>query len=411
MRLRPVTAAVAGSLLLTGTQALAANVEFQNFLFAVCTAPGGTLATRCNETTGGTGNVSGDSESSLNPSQALGANLPAVGVAQARSKQARERGEKLRDGESGEGTKVAVGPFSLLLNVTGTWLDRDADPLGLAERGMDGDSVAGEIGLDYRLSDRSVIGAILGVERASYDFDAEAPGVNFVPASSAGRNEADNYYLTLFGSWTLGTSGYVELSGGYERSDGSYRRNSVFQESTRTLPQVNVRAEGDADGTTTWFSVNAGLDIDRGAFSFGPYVGLTRTDVELDGYTESDLNDSGLAMHFSGTERDSLLGHAGVRAGWALSSAAGVVLPQLRVEYQHEFEDDAASATASYVLDPAANRYTMTGASPDRNSVNAGLSLAWVLPNGWMPLLDVSKLFSAGPVDRVRATLGLRKEF
>src|SRR6185295_9271792 len=103
MRLRPATVAAAGSLLLTGTQALAANAEFQNFLFTVCAAPSGTLATRCGETTGATGNVSGDSESSLNPSQALGSNLPAVGVAQARSKQARERGEKLRDGEAGEG--------------------------------------------------------------------------------------------------------------------------------------------------------------------------------------------------------------------------------------------------------------------------------------------------------------------
>ena len=87
------------------------------------------------------------------------------------------------------------------------------------------------------------------------------------------------------------------------------------------------------------------------------------------------------------------------------------MLPQLRIEYQYDFEDDPASATASYVLDPAAKEYLMTGDSPDQDSINAGLSLAWVLPNGWMPFLDVSKLFSAGPVDRVRATLGLRKEF
>ena len=54
---------------LTGIPALsfAQNAEFQNFFFAVCGgATVGALTTRCGETPGGTGNVSGDSEESLN---------------------------------------------------------------------------------------------------------------------------------------------------------------------------------------------------------------------------------------------------------------------------------------------------------------------------------------------------------
>ena len=414
MRARSLTlsAAVAG-VLLAAPAARAADPEFQAFFFDVCLAPTGALATRCAETPGATGNLSGDSESSLNPSQNLSHNQPAISVAQTRSKEARERGEKLRDddGEAAEGAAVAAGPFSLLVNLHGTWFDKDGDPAVNEERGFDGSSEAAEIGFDYRLSDRTVLGAIVGFERMDYDFDAEAAGVNFVPFSKAGEADSDNIYLTLFASWSLGQRGYLELAGGYEQNDGSYRRNSVFQESTRTLAQTNVIVEGDADGDVQWGSLNGGFDIDRGAWNFGPYAGITMTDATIDAYTESDLNGSGLAMEFDETSRDSLLGHAGFRASYVGSSSIGIVMPQLRLEYQHEFEDDADDAIARFVLDGTGTEYEFIGDESDSDSINAGFSIAFVLPNGWMPFFDCSVLLENDALDRTRATLGLRVEF
>lgn len=409
---RTLFTAIAG-LLLAAPQARAANAEFQDFFFDVCLAPAGALAARCNETPGATGNVSGDSESSLNPSQNLSHNQPAIGVAQTRSKEARERGEKLRDGEhdTAEGAGVAIGPFSLLVNVRGTWFERDADAVLDAERGFEGDSQAVEVGLDYRISDRAVVGAIAGFERMDYEFVAEAAGVNFVPASVAGEADSDNLYLTLFASWNVGKTGYLELAGGYEQNDSSYRRNSVFQESTRTLAQTNVEVDGDADGDVTWFSANAGFDVNRGAWNFGPYVGLTHTSSKVDAYTERDLSASGLNMSFSSTQRDSLLGHAGVRTSYTASTGAGVVVPQLRLEYQKEFDDDAQNVTAQFALDPAGNQYVMSGDRGDDNALNAGFSLAIIRPNGWMAFFDYSILLGNDDVDRSRATLGLRVEF
>jgi uncharacterized protein YhjY with autotransporter beta-barrel domain len=409
---RSLSAAIAG-VLLAAPQAQAADPEFQDFFFDVCLSPTGALATRCTETPAATGDLSGDSESSLNPSQNLSHNQPAIGVAQTRSKEARERGEKLRDddGEAASDAAVAAGPFSLLVNLHGTWFDRDADPTIDSERGFDGSSEAAEVGFDYRLSDRTVLGAIVGFERMDYDFDTEAAGVNFIPASKAGEADSDNTYLTLFASWSVGKRGYLELAGGYERNDGSYRRNSVFQESTRTVAQTNVIVEGDADGDVQWASVNGGFDIDRGAFNFGPYAGLTKTRATVDGYTERDLNGSGLNMTFAETKRDSLLGHAGLRASYVASTGFGIVMPQFRVEYQHEFEDDAQDAIAQFALDSSGTEYQLLGDEGDTDSINAGFSIAFVLPNGWMPFFDYSVLLEDDDLDRQRATLGLRVEF
>jgi outer membrane autotransporter protein len=412
MRLAPVATLATAGWLLAMPSAEAANADYQAFFFRVCGTASGTLAARCDETPGGLGNLSGDSESSLNPSQNLSHNLSPIGTAQTRSKAARERGERLRDeGPSVEApaARVDSGPFSLLVNVHGTWFDREvADD---RERGFDGDSAAAEIGLDYRISDRAVLGAVLGIERLQYDFDAEAPGVNFTPAPVAGDVDVHNTYLTLFASFALGESGFIEAAGGFEQSDGDYRRNSVFQESTRTLPQTEVRVAGNADGTTAWASVNAGYDFHHGAASFGPYAGVTWTRAELDPYTEQDLNDSGLAMSFGGTARKSTLVHAGLRASRAFGTGAGVLVPQLRVEYQRELEDDAPTAVSRFALDPAGTQYGLTGGTGDDDAINAGLSLAAILPNGWMVFADWAILLDNDAIDRQRATFGLRKEF
>ncbi|MEX2148650.1 MAG: autotransporter outer membrane beta-barrel domain-containing protein [Steroidobacteraceae bacterium] len=410
--IRTLSAAIAGAVL-AAPPAQAADPEFQDFFFDVCLSPTGALAIRCAETPAAGGDLSGDSESSLNPSQNLSHNQPAISVAQTRSKEARERSEKLRDddGEASEGAAVAAGPFSLLVNLHGTWFDREADPTTDSERGFDGGSEAAEIGFDYRLSDRTVLGAIVGFERMDYDFDPEAAGVNFIPASRAGEADSDNTYLTLFASWSVGQRGYIELAGGYERNDGSYRRNSVFQESTRTIAQTNVIVEGDADGDVQWTSLNGGFDIDRGAFNFGPYAGLTKTRATVDGYTERDLNGSGLNMIFAETKRDSLLGHAGLRASYVASTGIGIVIPQLRVEFHHEFEEDAQDAIAQFALDSSGTEYQLLGDEPDTDSINAGFSIAFVLPNGWMPFFDWSVLLEDDVLDRQRATLGLRVEF
>lgn len=413
---RPYAATVMIMALLTfSPPSRAANADFQNFFFDVCLTPTGDLATRCGETTGGLGNLSGDSESSLNPSQNLTHTVGPVGVAVARSKETRERGEKLRDEDleaAEEAVKVDLGPFSLLINLQVTNFERkfNSEQVAAGGRPLDGDSRALELGFDYRLTDRAVIGALAGIERVTSEFTSEAPGRNFTPASRAGDTDADNLFLTLFGSWVLGESGYAELGAGFESQDATYRRNSIFQESNRVVPQTNVRVRGSTSGQTSWLTANVGYDFTRAATTFGPFAGLTWTKSDIDGYAEKDLSGSGLAMRFAGTDKTSMLGHAGLRLSHVFSSAAGVLVPQLRVEYQHEFDDDPTTAEASFLLDASQTVYRLEGGSVDRNSINAGLSLALIMANGWMAFFDASALFGNDDFDRTRLTLGVRKE-
>jgi uncharacterized protein with beta-barrel porin domain len=106
-----------------------------------------------------------------------------------------------------------------------------------------------------------------------------------------------------------------------------------------------------------------------------------------------------------------MLGHAGLRASYAFGTAGGVIVPQARVEYQHEFEDDPQSVTSQFALDASGTRYDLTGGGADRNFIVAGFSLSAILPNGWICFADYSVLLEHDQFDRQRASLGLRVEF
>lgn len=389
--------------------AQAANPAFQDFFTSVCaTANTGALATRCSQTPGGTGNVSGDSESSLNPTQGLSFNQSPLAAAQSRGKEVRQRDDAQRDAGSSADAKVEMGKISLLFHAQGGSVERTVQTD--LERAFDADERGAEAGFDYRISSTTVLGLLAGYRKNELTFVTENAGVNFTPQAHAGDADGDAVYLNGFAAFSLGSRGYVDISAGYEQRSNTLTRTPVFQESTRTLAQTNGLLRADVDGTTTWTSLNGGVEFGSGAFSAGLYAGGTWARSDLDGYTEDDLNDSGLAMSFSATERKSLQGHAGVRAAWVFSTAHGIVVPQVRVEYQHEFEEGSARVATSFALDPDANAYLLTGQARDTSAIEAGIGISAALANGWQPFFNVDRLTGSDDLERTRVTLGVRVE-
>ena len=326
-----------------------------------------------------------------------------------RSKQARERGERRRDSADEEGA-TAPGRTSLLFHARTSSYDSERVVDVDAERSLNGDAWGAEIGFDHRLGNRAFLGLIVGLEQTDVDFAAENIGTNFTPAANAGELMEDSTSLTFFGSVNMTDSFFFEGSMGYVTSDFESTRNSVFQESNRVVPQTNVAALGKTDGDVTWAGVNFGFDMHRNAVAFGPYFGATMSTSTIDAYSESDFNGSGLAMTYDDIKRDSMISHLGFRVSIAKSTDNGVVLPQFRVEYEHESEDPAV-VTASYLLDAAGTRYALLGDSPDRDQFEAAFGVAWVLPGGWQPFFDVEYLSGNRNLDRYRIATGFRVEF
>jgi outer membrane autotransporter protein len=109
-------------------------------------------------------------------------------------------------------------------------------------------------------------------------------------------------------------------------------------------------------------------------------------------------------------DRKSLLGTLGLRIGHGISLTSGLLLPELRIEYSHEFDRDAETALTAFLLDGGANVYALEGDDPDEDYFNIGAGVVLVLPNGWMPFLDYQTTLGYDDLDQWRVTAGLRRE-
>lgn len=398
-------------LLLLPTSVLAADANYQAYFFSVCPGATGALASRCGQTPGGLGDLSGDSESSLNPSQTLNTGLLGVGLGRIRETGgSSEQADGAAASAPVSSTRADVGPWSFLTQARWSNFDRDKRVEVDRERSIDGDQWAFEAGIERRLSDALVVGVIASYEKSSADFVAERQGVNFTPAASAGSIEADGYGVSLYLSRTLGSAGYVEASVGHDSRSFDLTRNAVFQESTRTAPQTNVRTSGETDGDATWVSLGAGYDWSWDARSLGLYGSVSYEDAKFDEYTERDLSGSGLALRYLEYDRGSTLGLFGARAAFTTSGAGGVLVPYAKVEYIARLERKAPTSQTILLQDSAQRVLTLTGDKPDQGAVNVGIGVSGVSAGG-LSWFIAAEAVVTGDLQRERVLAGLRKEF
>ncbi|WP_372783100.1 autotransporter outer membrane beta-barrel domain-containing protein [Litorivivens sp.] len=376
------------------SSAQAANPQFQSFFDQACSNATGNMATRCSGPTGS--NLSGDSESSLTPSQMLSAGDASLLTAESK---ALDSGELLK-----------IGPLSVAFNISTGELDADDRDGSNAERGYTADISSFAMTFDYRHSEQLVSGAILSFERSELEFDALEPsGSPFTPQPRAGRYETDGIAITGFAQYTTSTGVFADASIGYTDLSHDFERNSVYQPSSR-VSQLDVSTEADADGQRLSLHVRAGKSIQLGAWSVSPQTSVMHVNTTTDSYREKDTNNSGLAMRYKRYKQDSLLGIVGTSLQRAFSTDFGVISTQLRADYQREFERDDEEVDAIFVNDSGGTVFTLAGDDPDKSYVRAGLSVVALLAQGWSLYLDYEQLFGNSEYDQYRGTLGFRKE-
>ena len=363
--------------------ARAQNPLFQGLLTSACAgAPIGALAARCLEGAP-PGSIAAPSEVSLNPDQALGIQ---TGPAAQRLQELRAQPEEI--------DKNRFAGLALFANVKYTRFDREATFL---ERGFDGDTAGAQVGLDYRFSNKFVAGALFGYDRTETDFK-----------SSGGSSDKNSFYFTGFATYDVLDGLFVEGSFTYGRDDYNNTRLATFISSPGRIVRPVV-ARSDPDGHSWEAVLGGGYELPIGPFSVGPYARATYVASSVDGYTER--GSSGLELRIGKNRTESLKSTLGVRGSYAWSQSWGVLVPQLRFEWEHEFIGDAQGVLTSFALDPLGNAITVPGDRPDRNWFNVGFGLSAILPGGWVPFVDVEALLGHRFLERQVVTAGLRFEF
>lgn len=401
------------------------NPAYQTFFKnTVCTVPDKVplFLDRCLETVeddGSFADISVESQSSLNPTQVTVSASNALANARALADVTEAKLEALRDEEAGKpgadnGKIAGFGPWSVFANISGEWFDQSRPDFDRNERGFAGDIYGGTLGADYRLAGGARIGLMVSYSKYKLTFDAEPSSANFVTAPNAGGHKSETISVTAFAAANLAENVWLDAAAGYGWSDNDFRRNAVFRADTPAdrQPNVAVATTGSAKGRQWFMTVGLGYDFASGPLSIGPYLRGRYSHSHINGYEEKESGAAtGLIMDISEQEAESLAGIIGARASYAISASWGVIVPQGRLEFEHEFEDDARTTITRFALDPNGVPLPVTSAAPDRNHFNAGLSLSFILPNGVIPYIDYEALLGYSDFTRHRVSAGLRLEF
>ena len=156
------------------------------------------------------------------------------------------------------------------------------------------------------------------------------------------------------------------------------------------------------------------MEFRRGDWIYGPYARLTHIDVDIDGYEESGA--VGLNLKVENQSIESLTTAIGVQATFPQGKDWGVLVPQARVEWVHEYDDDSRTVESNYINEIVptggdASALTAETDSPDRDYLTIGLGISTVYKGGSQAFLLYETVLGLDDIEEHVFTGGLRMEF
>ena len=204
----------------------------------------------------------------------------------------------------------------------------------------DGAGPMGTFGVDWSRGSL-VYGAFAGYGRAQYDF-----------GKRSGSFDESDATLGGFAGW------YGDRL--WANAQVSYSWISYDVDREVQLGDVTRRHSGSPDGTNLSLGLSAGYQWGEGAFRHGPLISVVSQTIEMDGYSESNVNSSALA--YPDQDFDSLIGSAGYELSYAINEH---LQPYARLTVDKEFEDPAEEVFAQALSLPSTNAYAVPGLDTD----------------------------------------------
>ena len=180
-------------------------------------------------------------------------------------------------------------------------------------------------GADTRVNQSFAFGAGIGYGRDTTDV-----GHNDT------RSHGESYTLAAYASYHPGQYFFVDGLLGYQL---------LSFDSRRYVTANGAMVQGDRDGKQWFASLSVGGDYQRDRLSVSPYARLDLARATLNGYTER--GDAIYALRYEDQDVDTTTASLGVHMDYRFPVRFGTLSPQLRLEYQHDFQD-ASSVTMGY---------------------------------------------------------------
>ena len=258
------------------------------------------------------------------------------------------------------------------------------------EPGYTTDTGRATIGADYAFFDhRLIVGGAFTYARTSGNFNG------------GGRLKTDSYSPQLYLSIVPAPKYFIDINAGYARKDSFLSR--------RPLGGTIAIVSSDTDINEFTVGASGGYDFTFDNVTIGPRLGLHYKRTVIDGYRERGT--TGAELIYDKQTEDSLISALGLYGSVAISTAIGVLVPQVNVKYLHEFADHQRRIKFRFAAAPAAGKFRFENDKPDRNYFELGTGIAMVLPHDLQPFLNYRALVGYKDQSSHIVTAGLRVAF
>jgi uncharacterized protein with beta-barrel porin domain len=153
----------------------------------------------------------------------------------------------------------------------------------------------------------------------------------------------------------------------------------VIPSNDPSVAPVDRFALGSFGGRTYLASIDAGYTQPFGAWTLTPTLRFDAARVEAAKFTEQEA--SGLDLSYGSAGQNAFLTSLGLRVNYAISTDFGVVIPQAKAEWVHQYNNGRTQVTAQYANDPTGlSAFTVLADKPGRNYAVLSASVLAQLP-------------------------------
>ena len=296
----------------------------------------------------------------------------------------------------GRGESASANESSILdrlgtfVSSTGSFGDKDQTN---REAGFDFDTIGTVAGIDYKFTDNLILGTMFGYNNKDVDFDSSSDSLNI-----------NGYNGSLYGMY-LSKNFYIDgiTSYGWDDYNSKYKVGSS-------------KLKGNPDGTQYSSSISTGYDFNIRSFTIGPVGRVNYTRVDIEGHQVKD--DSSSTLEIDHQDIESLTSFLGIEASYALKVPKslekvrlGVLVPHIRLEWVHEYENDSRDIDANFVKGSLNTPLSFSTDSLDKDFLNFGLGLTSVFAGGISAYVYYETPLGLDNVTAHNITAGVRFEF
>lgn len=309
-------------------------------------------------------------------------------------------------GEQGGAAGDGDTPYKLGVFLTGNYSTGNRDRTDQSDE-FDFDTNGATLGMDYRFTESLVLGAAIVYNKVKSDF-AIAPTV------AGGGVDADGWGGFAYGTYYKDRF-YIDGLAGYASTNYDIVRNIFVPNNGNTSVyggnNIVATANASTDSNDYTLSAGAGYYFSQDAWSYGPYGRLSYYSVDVNNYRETGAEIFGLNLNVDGQKWKSLTSVIGGQFSYSSSQNFGVLVPQGRLAWVHEFKSDAQTMAATYVTDVNKNVLVAQTDNPDRNYFEFGLGVSSVFKNGVQAFLNYDTVLGLDKLTAHYFSLGGRWEF